>query len=217
MTIFDLTDLHGSLRHLDAVAEQIKRSDLVIVSGDITHFGGAKQARRVIETLSGLNSRLLAVSGNCDQEDVDELLEEQAIALHGRSIELDGLLFVGLGGSLPGPVPTPNTLSEEELADRLESISIEAERPMILVSHQPPFDSTADIISSGRHVGSRSVRSFIERRKPLLCLTGHIHESAGVGTIGECIVVNPGPFSSGRYALIEVAAGVPALVTLRSL
>ena len=42
------------------------------------------------------------------------------------------------------------------------------------------------------HVGSKSIRKFIEKRQPLLGLHGHIHESAGYDNIKKTIVFNPG-------------------------
>ena len=61
-----------------------------------------------------------------------------------------------------------------------------------------------DRIHSGAHVGSRAVRRFIERSGAMVCLTGHIHESNGIETIGETLVVNPGAGGHGRYAVIEI-------------
>lgn len=208
MTIFAMTDLHGSLRALDTVKEQIAAADLLLVCGDITNFGDRSEAKEIIDRLMEVNATLFAVAGNCDREGVEAYLTERGINLHGRLRTHEGIALAGLGGSLPGPGPTPNTASEEELGAVLAGIPDSDGAPLVLVSHQPPFDTAADVISSGRHVGSRSVRSFIEERRPLLCLSGHIHESIGQSDLEGCRVVNAGPFGSGRYALIEVSEGV---------
>ncbi|MEK6983753.1 MAG: metallophosphoesterase [Nanoarchaeota archaeon] len=47
----------------------------------------------------------------------------------------------------------------------------------IYVIHAPPFDSKLDIITTGKHVGSKAVRKFIEQEQAPLTLHGHIHES----------------------------------------
>lgn len=47
----------------------------------------------------------------------------------------------------------------------------------IYVVHAPPFNTKLDIITTATHVGSKSVRKFIEKEQPLLTLHGHIHES----------------------------------------
>ena len=41
-------------------------------------------------------------------------------------------------------------------------------------------------------------------KKPLLVVTGHIHEARGIDKIDETIIVNPGPAHMVRYAIIEL-------------
>lgn len=215
MTIFNITDLHGSLRYLAEARREAEAADVIVVAGDITNFAGREEAKRILEELSSVNPAILAVSGNCDRGPVEDYLREQGIALNGTAREVSGFAFAGLSGSLPGPGPTPNTYSEEELARSLDSIEDQPGIPLVLVSHQPPFDTPADRIVGGRHVGSHAVRRFIERAHPVLCLSGHIHESVGQGDLAGCRVVNPGPFGQGRYALIEVASDGSVSVAMR--
>ena len=61
-----------------------------------------------------------------------------------------------------------------------------------------------DFASIGKHVGSESVRAFIDQHEPLVCLTGHIHEGRGVDTIAGCPVINPGRLSEGGYARVVI-------------
>jgi Icc-related predicted phosphoesterase len=59
-------------------------------------------------------------------------------------------------------------------------------------------------------VGSTGVRSFIEEREPLLSLHGHVHESAGIATIGRTTCINPGSeYTDGvlNGAVVEVGDG----------
>jgi len=82
----------------------------------------------------------------------------------------------------------------------------------IYIMHSPPFGTRLDLIEGGKSVGSRSIKTFIERNQPLLTLHGHIHESPKlsgvyVDRIGETLAVNPGQFiwaerdSSGLHAV----------------
>ena len=73
----------------------------------------------------------------------------------------------------------------------------------LLVAHSPPRDTRCDVIGSRAHVGSRALRDYIERHRPPLVLSGHIHESPRVSgawrdTIGPTPVVNPGQFGTPR-------------------
>lgn len=207
MKIVAIADIHGRIERLDIAAGDLQSADIVLLTGDITNFGRRSQAELMIRPIQARSSELLAVPGNCDYPEVGEYLTELGINLDRTCRMIAGINFLGLGGSLPGPVPTPNEYSEVELAQFLEhaSASCDPVAATILLSHQPPVDTAADELSPGQHVGSRSVRDFIERRQPLLCLTGHIHEAASIDRLGSTHIVNPGPLASGRYAYIEMA------------
>ena len=89
---------------------------------------------------------------------------------------------------------------EEWLGRDLETIGRELtpERtPFVCAFHGPPHGTALDLIHGEVHVGSREVRRFLETRRPLLSLHGHIHESPAVSgrfadRIGPTICVNPG-------------------------
>jgi Icc-related predicted phosphoesterase len=92
----------------------------------------------------------------------------------------------------------------ETYLDSLSSIKQELERftvsdpaHTVAVIHTPPFNTACDVLFDGRHIGSKAVRSWIEKTRPRLTLHGHIHESPKLsGTffdrIGPTTVVNPG-------------------------
>ncbi len=83
-------------------------------------------------------------------------------------------------------------LSEEEAAAKLESCPEGA----VLVVHSPPEGYLDE--SGGRHLGSESILTAIERTRPVLAVCGHIHDCWGrEATIGTTPVVNVGP--DGRF------------------
>ncbi|RKX77183.1 MAG: metallophosphoesterase, partial [Spirochaetes bacterium] len=47
------------------------------------------------------------------------------------------------------------------------------------------------------------------------CISGHIHESVGIDRLEDTLLVNPGAFKSGRYALIELEEDVPKVELLQ--
>jgi len=204
MLILGLTDIHGATDGFDSFPEV----DLVIVAGDITHFGSRRDAEEVLNSLRCRNIPLLAVPGNCDGADVSNYLEEKGLSLDGKTRSLDGLTVYGMGGAMPGPASTPREIGEEEYERRFAALENSGDlRGGILVCHQPPYKTQLDRVMGFRHVGSRAVRSFIERAQPILCLTGHIHESAGIDRLGHTTVINPGPFRHGKYTLCRVENG----------
>jgi Icc-related predicted phosphoesterase len=213
MRIVCVADLHGRVDRIDIAEGDIARADLILLSGDITNFGRSTEANTMLDVVMGYGVEVLAVPGNCDYPEVEAVLDERGINLDGRGKQIDGITFIGLGGSLPGPGSTPNEYSEAQLAERLQRASrdLDLELPSVLLSHQPPRDTVADRVRPGVNVGSRSVRRFVEANGPLVCFTGHIHEGIGVDRIGSTQIVNPGPLGDSRYAYVEIDGSVKVL------
>ena len=216
MKIIALTDLHGRTDIFTTLETKLREADLILLCGDITHFGHEAVAAFMIGALRKINPSVLAVSGNCDNSDVERYLVLENISLFGTVRIIAGISFAGMSGSLPCPGPTPNEYSEEEFGAILGGVFPIKELPFILVSHQPPFHTVNDCVSPGKHVGSRTLRRFIERTEPLACFTGHIHEGIGTDHIGTTVVVNPGPAFSGGYAMAEIEAGQIRNVSVRN-
>lgn len=217
MKLVAIADIHGRIEQLDIAADDLAAADLVLLTGDITHFGRRDQAAQMIEPIRQQCRQLLAVPGNCDYPDVENYLTELEINIDRSCRTIGGCNFLGLGGSLPAPAPTPNVYGEDELAQFLAQArsGCDSQAASVLIAHQPPLDTAADRITAGDHVGSRSVRAFIEEHQPLLCLTGHIHEAASLDRIGSTQIVNPGPLSSGRYAYVELGPDGTVTAELR--
>jgi len=191
------TDFHGSeeaFRGFASKAEDTK-AEILVVCGDITHFGSLQEARSLLSLLAGLRLPVYFVPGNCDPPSLAMMEVEGARCIHGSYESYDELTFFGLGGGPISPFNTPFEMTEEEMADFLASKAKRsvASRMFILVSHTPPKDTKLDKMFSGANVGSECVRKFIEERKPSAVFCGHIHEARGVDKIGETILMNPGP------------------------
>jgi Icc-related predicted phosphoesterase len=206
MRILFLTDLHGTREYLAPLVEREAGADLVLLGGDITNFAGASEAREIVEPLRRAFPRVVAVPGNVDLRAVQDYLGAEGLSLHGTGRGLDGVWVSGCGGSNITPLHSPTEFDEETLAALLEAGAPPAgeQGPWILVSHVPPSDTVCDRMFAGKHVGSPALRSFLDRRGPALCLCGHIHEGVGTDRIGATEVVNPGAFTSRRYAVVHV-------------
>ena len=51
MIIIALADIHGNLDYLGSAREALGEADLVLVAGDLTNFGGAGKAGKVLAAL----------------------------------------------------------------------------------------------------------------------------------------------------------------------
>lgn len=206
MKILHLTDIHGNVACAKLAIEKAGGIDLVIITGDITHFGDYEEVRKVIDPIRDGSFRLLAIPGNCDHPEVIDYLESEKISLHCKGTVIDGIGFFGAGLSLPCPGKTPGETLEEHLLINLEKAAscIPKGTPCVLTVHHPPYGTLNDMPASNIHAGSWSVRTFIEKNQPMLCLAGHIHEGIGVDEIGKTKILNPGPARDGNYAVIEI-------------
>ena len=112
MKILVIGDIHGSVIRVQKIVELIhnKDIDLVLITGDLTEFGDAREAEEVLKPVKGF--RILAIPGNMDSEAVLHLLEKKGISLHGKKERIGKFSFVGLGGGLEDNAG--NFLSSEE-------------------------------------------------------------------------------------------------------
>ena len=208
MRIVSFGDIHMSLPIIERLAPELRAADLVILSGVLTNFGGSDDAARGLAATRRHARNVLAVSGNLDQLEVIDFLREEGVSLHGESRRFGALGIFGCGGSNRTPFHTPTELSDEEIGLLLERgyAGIADVQHVLMVCHTPPAHTATDRITSGHHVGSPTVRAFIEAHQPAVCITGHIHESAGVDRIGRTTVVNAGALRDGGYIVVDAAA-----------
>ena len=207
-----VTDIHDALIRARAlskpVSERMDRRPILVVGGDLTSFGGRVRARRILSELALSFRRVVAVPGNTDLPEVASWLERLGLSVEGRARVIDGIGFVGCGGSNRTPMLTPNERDEEEIAACLEKAFADLRSQgdfdrVVVVSHCPPKDTATDCIHGGLHVGSSALRDFLVCHEVDLCLCGHIHESIGTDRLGKTLVCNPGALAWGRYAHIR--------------
>ena len=202
-------DIHDDATNFARIPE-LAQADGIIITGDLTVNGGARQAQRIFEDISGAGVPVFAQIGNMDRPEVNEWLNETGANLHRHVVELapDTAIF-GIGGSTFTPFGTPSEFPESSFAAWLDEMWPAARKYQraILVSHNPPKNTLCDVIGSGAHVGSEAVREFIEENQPDLCICGHIHESMAVDQIGRTVIVNPGQLCDGGYVVVRMLDG----------
>lgn len=217
MRLMAVADFHGKPESRLYLSRCVERKDVdaLVIIGDLTQFGPVSAGEEVLEPVRNLRIPVLCVPGNCDPKNIVEVLERWGINLHGKRARLGEWTFLGLGGSNITPFNTPFEFTENEIWEALTSL-VREDRKVVLVTHAPPFNSSSDLCRGGAHAGSKSVRRFIEERKPVLNLCAHIHEARGIERIGETLVVNPGPLFEG-YAAHVVLEGEEARAELLKL
>lgn len=167
------------------------------------------------EKLAGTDVVIYGMAGNDDDEAVDDVFHgDHLVNVEGMVTRIGEYQLLSCAWGNPSPWKTPRELPEEDLLQKLEGIAmgLEGDVPAIFNLHIPPFDTALDtgpdvagVDENGvvmvrkvggqpqqAPVGSRAVRTFVERHQPMLSLHSHIHESRGVARLGNTLCVNPG-------------------------
>jgi Icc-related predicted phosphoesterase len=186
-------DLHGDTGLAKKLAQKAKKEnvDLVILAGDLTMF--ESDTKGLVGPFVKLKKPVLLLHGNHESlatiDFLTELYGPHAKNLHGYSFKTKNNIGIfGAGGGDFGFTPT----TEKEMFQTLNKAhkGIEEVKKKIMVTHTHPFKSKAEF--SG-FKGSKGVRKAVERFKPDIMLSGHIHEAEGIEEkIGKTQVINIG-------------------------
>ncbi len=206
MKVLAVSDFHGSLKAFRQVSFKAKNvdADVIVISGDITHFGSVQNAQELFAPILKLKMPIFFVPGNCDPPSLAKISLEGAFCIHGSCVTYENVVFAGVGGAPISPFNTPFEMAEDEIMKVLKQ-SLKQCQPkpwLILVSHTPPKNTKLDAAFSGDHVGSSSLRQYIEDEQPSVVFCGHIHEARGIDRVGKTVLVNLG---SARHNQCAVA------------
>lgn len=176
-------------------------ADYYFAAGDLVSWGrGLDQMGQAMKHRAG---RIYVLPGNHEsEEDIAAFCQRFGFTnFHGGWFEKDGFYWGGLGYSSPTPFDTPGEYTEEEMGVRLTKFA--AMKPLVMICHSPPLNTTLDFVHDGLHAGSRAVAAFIEKVQPVHFFCGHIHEAEGkVLQIGATRAMNVGK----KGYLLEVSA-----------
>jgi Icc-related predicted phosphoesterase len=203
------TDLHNSAEGLNWFARQAgeHRPDLAVCLGDIITGEPMGFLRETLSTLRELAPRSMVIPGNWDPREslveMDIAAHDGLVNMHKRTAYHGGYSFAGLGGSATTPIgTTPFETPDEQYAAPLEGL-IPAD---VWVLHNPVYGFRDQPGPEAGNCGSEGLFVFWKRQtpKPLLVLSGHIHEARGTEEAWGTLFVNPGPLADCCAALIRL-------------
>lgn len=212
MKFLVLSDIHGDLNNIEKLNDEFNSADAVLFGGDYALFEHEETGRPVLDALLKKHESIFSVLGNCDSPDFISDIEEADVSVQGYLTFHDGIAICGAGGGTKFTGATPNEREEAEILsdfDVVENSSAECADEnghwanLVLIMHNPPKETKCDALPNGIHAGSQLLRDYIEKRTPFLAVTGHIHESAGIDTVGSTTVINPGSLAEGKYGWVE--------------
>jgi len=175
MKLFIFSDIHCDWQALKKIVSQ--KADLYLCLGDLTNFG--QDLQKAGEILSALKEKLLLLPGNHEtEEQINNLCKNYGFFnLHQKVKKIGDFSLAGFGCSTPTPFNTPCEKNEEVFRSNLQRFNNLSN--LCLFCHNPPYKTQLDVLPSGVYVGSKAIRDFIEKEKPIYFFSGHIHENEG--------------------------------------
>ena len=171
MRLLVFSDIHNDVTALRKLLEI--EADYYFAAGDLVNW--ARGFDQVGPVLQQRKDRVYVIPGNHESEsDIVSLCGQYGLHnLHGAAIRAGEYTIAGLGYSNPTPFNTPGEYTEEQLAEKLSQF--DGLEPLVMICHCPPFGTKLDEAKPNQHLGSTSVRSFIDRNQPEYFFCGHIH------------------------------------------
>jgi Icc-related predicted phosphoesterase len=214
-----VADLHYSLPQFDWLLAAAPQFDLVIFAGDALDIGSVVDFRAQIVVVKAYLSRLAGVSrvmlcsGNHDLDErnaegekysrwISEV-RELGIACDGDDLLIGDTLFT-VCPWWDGP------LLRQRIDAQLGAAATKAARHWIWVHHAPPANSPTSW-SGKRHFGDVELVQWIERHRPAMVISGHVHQSPFIpdgswfDRLGDTWVFNTGlqPGRPPAYVVID--------------
>ncbi len=206
MRLLLVADLHYSLPQFDWVLDIAGDFDVVVMAGDHLDVASLVDGRAqsvVVRKYFGrlaAKTRLLICSGNHDLDTKDLTGEKTARWLKGAQIggvPSDGETFL-IGGIMFTICPWwDGPVAKAGIVAQLAGAAEKRTKPWIWVHHAPPAKSPTSW-GGDRYFGDVELLEWIDRYRPDIVLTGHVHQSpfvkdgSWVDRIGETWVFNAG-------------------------
>ncbi|MBN2094549.1 MAG: metallophosphoesterase [Candidatus Aenigmarchaeota archaeon] len=198
-----------------------------------------KGGRKSLESLNSLGVPVYLVPGNADwtkEKSTWDFLKKDHFAgimkglkniknVHKKISDTGEFQVIGYGLSFGPEFPQHKEdlrfFDEKKLVARrktfdktcsqMREIFKRAERPVIFLSHNVPFNTKIDRILMkespryGFHQGSLVTRRMVDEFQPLACIGGHMHEHYGKILLGKTICIAAG-YGKDANTLLEICS-----------
>lgn len=191
MKIIHISDTHEKHQKLMPFLEGID-ADMIVHSGDVSHFGGKEACINFLEWFSALPFKhKILVPGNHDDYleytfryfplEIERLVKKYDVKiLMNSGVNIDDVQFWG----------SPFTPAFCDMSFQIlnhESDTFWNQVPSntdVLITHGPAY-GVLDLTREGKHVGCKSLSERIKKLSIKAHLFGHVHESYGEQDLGS--------------------------------
>jgi Icc-related predicted phosphoesterase len=202
-----VSDLHYALKQFDWVNNTSEAFDVIVIAGDHLDISStvALEAQIVVilKYLDRLKTKatLLVCSGNHDLNAANadgEKIARWMSKVRQLGVATDGDAVLTDDGTLFSVCPWwDGPKSRDTVGAQLEADADKPRKRWVWIYHAPPDNSPVSWAGT-RHYGDSDLVAWIERHRPDMVLTGHIHQSpfrtggSWVDRIGDTWVFNSG-------------------------
>ena len=200
MRILFFTDTHGNMHQLDEVVKKSNDADIIVCPGDLTIF--ENDLDLILKILNSIGKPVLVLHGNHESHSL-----MAALCLRYKNIQFihkalhvfEDVVFFGYGG---GGFAINDSMFDRTMDVLLKEYDKLCKKnntsyKIILVTHAPPHGTIVDDMGydgASWHVGCKNFTDFIMREKPVIAVSGHIHETFELQEQkGRTLILNPGP------------------------
>ena len=181
MKILAFTDIHGSITKLKKIQQKTKKNkpDIILCLGDFTIF--ERHIDEIMRKINSLNTPTYIIPGNHETTKIlDKLCTKYKNLnfIHKKITRIKKYTLTGYG---EGGFGTTDKKFEKFIKANKKKLE---NKKIILMTHGPPYKTKLDYIDYlKKHVGCKSYANFIKQYKPVLALSGHLHETFGLSLI----------------------------------
>jgi Icc-related predicted phosphoesterase len=186
LKILAASDLQGQKSIAEKLAKKAKKNkvDLVVLAGDINEAGHGDS--RMLEPFVQAGQKVIFVPGNWDTSKEHKEMKGDGRSIDGAYVNYEGVGIIGMGDE-----DWKMELDDEDFRKVEYNFKKMKTKKNILVSHLHARGTKAEF--SGIE-GDEVVRRAVEKFKPDILISGHIHEAEGLeDKIGKTNVFHVGP------------------------
>jgi uncharacterized protein len=184
MIVLAFGDLHSDFKTLKIVIKKAKKADFIICCGDLSFFG--RRYNELLRILNKIGKTVYIIKGNHDPASNIKL--KNIINIHKKVFKIGEKYLAGYSDQ--------GFAMESKDLEKFFMKHKDKLKNGLMITHGPPYKTKLDDLEEG-HVGSKSTRKVIEKIKPMVHISGHLHEHFDeMDLIKEALIINPGPDGS---------------------